>query len=240
MPFPAALVQVDVDAGRIGRNYPVREGVVADVGLFCDAMLAAGVSGGARDGTAAARAAVAGRQSEVAAHGFEPERELMHQLDLALPDDAIALCRSAYGMTEFPDEGPVVERAHVMDLARRLKEELGYLFFVYCTATHYPADEKTGAPDRTLVAYRVNRLPSADGRRLQSFPFRLWVPTGEATPSLVPIWAGADWQEREQFDLVGTVFEGHPDLRRIMMPEDWPGHPLRKEYAIETQHFPWR
>ena len=46
MPFPAALVQVDVDAGRIGRNYPVREGVVSDVGLFCDALLAAGVSGG--------------------------------------------------------------------------------------------------------------------------------------------------------------------------------------------------
>ena len=43
-----------------------------------------------------------------------------------------------------------------------------------------------------------------------------------------------------QFDLVGTIFEGHPDLRRIMMPEDWPGHPLRRDYAIDTAHFPWR
>ena len=84
-------MQVDIDAGRIGRNYPVREGIVADVGLFCDALLAAGVSGGARDGAAAARAAIAGRQSEVAAHGLEQERELMHQLDVALPDDAIVV-----------------------------------------------------------------------------------------------------------------------------------------------------
>jgi len=89
--FPERLVQVDLDPFRIGRNYPVREGVIADVGLFCEALLAAGVSGGARDGEAAARAAVAGRQSELAAHGFEPERELMHQLDAALPDDAIVV-----------------------------------------------------------------------------------------------------------------------------------------------------
>ena len=87
--FPDALAHVDVDPSRIGRNYPVREGVVADVGLFCDALLAGGVDAGSRDGAAEARAALAGRQSEVAAHGFEAERELMHQLDVALPADAL-------------------------------------------------------------------------------------------------------------------------------------------------------
>jgi acetolactate synthase I/II/III large subunit len=89
--FPEALVQVDLDPARIGRNYPVREGVVADVALFCRELLHAGVSAGERDAGAAARAALSGRQSEVAAHGFEPERELMRQLDLALPDDAIVV-----------------------------------------------------------------------------------------------------------------------------------------------------
>jgi acetolactate synthase-1/2/3 large subunit len=69
----------------------VCEGIVADVGLFCDALLATGISGGARDGAAAARAALSGRQSEVAAHGFAGERELMRQLDEALPDDAIVI-----------------------------------------------------------------------------------------------------------------------------------------------------
>ena len=58
--------------------------------------------------------------------------------------------------------------------------------------------------------------------------------------TLFPLFAGADWQEREQFDLVGVQFSGHPDLRRLMLPDDWEGHPLRKEYAIDTPHPPWR
>lgn len=49
-------------------------------------------------------------------------------------------------------------------------------------------------------------------------------------PSLTDLWANADWNEREIFDLFGVVFHGHPDLRRLMMPEDWEGHPLRKDY----------
>lgn len=158
---------------------------------------------------------------------------------MPLPADAAALCGERFGIAECPEEGPLVDRAQVLALARALKEELGFLYFVYCAAVHHPAKEDS--PDRTLVAYRVRRLPApAGGRPTETFPFRLWVPTGETTPSLAGVWAGADWQEREQFDLVGTVFAGHPDLRRIMMPEDWPGHPLRREYAIETPHFPWR
>lgn len=54
--------------------------------------------------------------------------------------------------------------------------------------------------------------------------------TAPSLPSLAELWANAEWNEREVFDLFGVVFHGHPDLRRIMMPEDWQGHPLRKDY----------
>lgn len=52
--------------------------------------------------------------------------------------------------------------------------------------------------------------------------------------SVVEIWPGADWHEREVYDLFGIVFEGHPDLRRILLPDDWIGHPLRKDYEDPT------
>jgi NADH-quinone oxidoreductase subunit C len=59
-------------------------------------------------------------------------------------------------------------------------------------------------------------------------------------PSLVELFAGADWQEREQYDLVGVRFAGHPDLRRLMMPENYVGHPLRRDFPIDAPCAPWR
>jgi NADH-quinone oxidoreductase subunit C len=58
--------------------------------------------------------------------------------------------------------------------------------------------------------------------------------------SLVDLYRGADWMERECYDMFGIVFDGHPDLRRILLPEDWDGYPLRKDYAVDTPHTPYR
>lgn len=151
---------------------------------------------------------------------------------MALAADVLALVRDRFGVEPGPDDALVVDRAQLPALARALKDELGFGFFVYCAAAHHPATAEL--PDRTLVEYRVRRLP------LEDVVLRVWVPTGETTPSLARVWVGADWQEREQYDLVGTVFADHPDLRRLMLPEDWEGHPLRRDYAIDTRHHPWR
>ncbi|PYN99525.1 MAG: NADH-quinone oxidoreductase subunit C, partial [Candidatus Rokuibacteriota bacterium] len=59
-------------------------------------------------------------------------------------------------------------------------------------------------------------------------------------PSLVPVYRGADWMERECYDMFGVVFDGHPDLRRILLSQDWEGYPLRKDYAVDTPHAPYR
>lgn len=151
---------------------------------------------------------------------------------MILSEDVLTLLRERFGFTEVPKLGLDVDRERIVALARALKEELGFGFLVYCAAAHYPA--KDPDPDRVLVEYRFRRFP------LEEIALRVWVPTGETTPSLAGVYAGADWQEREQYDLVGVVFSGHPDLRRIMLPEDWEGHPLRRDYAIDTRHHPWR
>lgn len=65
---------------------------------------------------------------------------------------------------------------------------------------------------------------------------RLKVPVSESDcsiDSVMPVWVGADWHERECYDLFGIEFRGHPDHRRILLPEDWEGHPLRKDYPVE-------
>ena len=58
--------------------------------------------------------------------------------------------------------------------------------------------------------------------------------------SLCPVWRGANWMERECYDMFGIRFDGHPDLRRILLPQDWEGYPLLKSYAVDTPHPPYR
>jgi NADH-quinone oxidoreductase subunit C len=65
-------------------------------------------------------------------------------------------------------------------------------------------------------------------------------PGATACPSLVSIYRGADWMEREAFDMFGITFTGHPDLRRILLPDDWQGHPLLKSYDVDTPYPPYR
>lgn len=63
---------------------------------------------------------------------------------------------------------------------------------------------------------------------------------GPAIDSVTPVWRGADWHEREVYDMFGIVFNGHPDLRRVLMPENWEGHPLRKDYPLKGPEKEWQ
>ena len=83
-------------------------------------------------------------------------------------------------------------------------------------------------PKRFSVSYHLLALGPEPARvRLQ-----VWLDDGEPVPSVVPVWPTADWHEREAYDLLGISFEGHPNPTRILMDDDWEGHPLRKDYPI--------
>lgn len=86
---------------------------------------------------------------------------------------------------------------------------------------------------RFEVVYNVYSI-----RHRNHIRIRAQVPEGDAKiDSVVPIWVGADWHERECYDMFGISFTGHTDLRRILMPEDWEGHPLRKDYPLKGPEF---
>ncbi len=86
-------------------------------------------------------------------------------------------------------------------------------------------------PRRFSVSYHLLRVVSGahEAPRLR---VQVWVEDGEPVPSVVSVWPTADWHEREAWDLMGIRIEGHPNLRRILMEDDWEGHPLRKDYPI--------
>ncbi len=106
------------------------------------------------------------------------------------------------------------------------------------------ADEKFDfLADLTAVDW-FDRQPRFDViLNLYSFPhnqrLRLKATVGESCPSVPSVWPGANWLERECYDMFGTRFEGHPNLKRILLPDEWKGYPLRKDYDILKQDTDW-
>jgi NADH-quinone oxidoreductase subunit B/C/D len=145
------------------------------------------------------------------------------------------------GVSPSAEPGPPlvpVER-HV-ELASRLKQ-LGYRQLVSIVSTHWLAGtgRKGKAPDEPEHFETIYLLRTVgSGSRLASWAVR--TAPGMPIPSLFTLFAGADWQEREQWDLVGVVFADHPDLRRLMMPENYQGHPLRRDFPADAPCAPWR
>ena len=109
------------------------------------------------------------------------------------------------------------------------KETLGCRFFSFLSATDWK--------DAGLEV--VAKLDNADANLSILVKSRLGAGV-TACASLVPVYRGANWMERECYDMFGIRFEGHPDLRRILLQDDWVGHPLLKSYAVDTPYPPYR
>jgi len=110
------------------------------------------------------------------------------------------------------------------DLAEYLKgdSDLAFDWLACLGGVDYVADEK--------MAVVVDLLSTVHGHR---FAVKVYVPRNDPkVPSVTDLWPAANWHERETFDLMGIVFEGHPDPRRILLADDWHGHPLRKDYVF--------
>ena len=148
------------------------------------------------------------------------------------PSDAAARVREAFGV-EAVVEGAVVTVSvspqHWLPLGRLARQVLGCIYFNWLSAVDWKQEGLE-------VVCRVENLDAGVALMLRT---RLG-PEQTRCPSLTSLWRGADWMERECFDMFGIVFDGHPDLRRILLPPDWEGYPLRKDYAVDTPHPPYR
>ena len=146
---------------------------------------------------------------------------------------AAALVDRFAGSTFFSSHGQSVvylDRAQLAEAAQYLRDEEQFTMCVDVTAVdHLVVGVRHIAPGVTAERYEVvaNFLSHARNRRIRVI---CEVPESDATvPSLTGVYPGTDFPERETFDLLGIHFDGHPDLTRILMPDDWVGHPLRKD-----------
>jgi NADH-quinone oxidoreductase subunit C len=152
----------------------------------------------------------------------------------------------------------VVERERLLEAARWLRDEAGFNFLSDVAAADYLGWDAPRAagywgdprgrdinspgswglqsqpepkPGRFSVSYHLLRVESgaSEAPRLR---LQVWCEDGEPVPSVVTVWPTADWHEREAWDMLGIAVEGHPELTRILMEDDWDGHPLRKDYPL--------
>ena len=142
----------------------------------------------------------------------------------------------------FPDavtEAVVFRNQSCMTLAKQsliavcefLKTNEGgaYVFLTDETAVDYPKRDKRFEITYQLYSFRLNN-------RLR---LKVMAAEGEQVPSVTRLWPAANWLEREVYDMFGVLYEGHPDLKRILLPDGWTGHPLRKDYDILKQDDAW-
>ncbi len=155
------------------------------------------------------------------------QMEIARQLEQRFPDEILEIY-------EYQRQvGILVRRQRIIEICRYLKEtpELR-LDHLMCLCG---VDNLKRPDNENLLRFEVVYNLYSVGHR-HSIKLRAQIP--EETPeidSVTPVWCGADWPERECYDLMGIRFKGHPDIRRILLPDTWEGHPLRKEYPLRGE-----
>ena len=148
------------------------------------------------------------------------------------PDQARALITERFGSAQVEGGAPIVATVPVDEwvaFAAFARNELRCRFFSFLTAVDW---KEQGLE----VVARVDNLDD----NVSLFMKTRLGPGVSTCPSLTSVYSGANWMERECYDMFGIRHEGHPDLRRILLSDDWEGHPLLKSYAVDTPHPPYR
>lgn len=156
-------------------------------------------------------------------------------------EQAVEIARSRFGdavirVTIHAGQTTIdVKREVAHGLLKALRDEAGFDFLQDIAGLDYL---NLGEPERFAVAYHLYSYAAKEIVRVKA-----WVPEEDPTiDSVHDLWHSANWAEREAYDMVGIRFKGHPDLRRILMPDAYEGHPLRKDYPLtgrgERMNFP--
>jgi NADH-quinone oxidoreductase subunit C len=156
---------------------------------------------------------------------------IIDAISRALPGDP-----SRFASAESLDGMPtiLVAREHLVEASRVLRSspELGFALLADIAGVDYYPRE----PRFELVYILACLGVSGFGDTPKRLRMKVRVPGADPrVPSVGEVWASANWAEREIFDLFGVQFDGHPDLRRILMPDDWEGFPLRKDYPVQIK-----
>ncbi len=147
--------------------------------------------------------------------------DVADNLERAYPDFADAIERVVIDRGELTLH---IKRERLVEVAKILRDILKFEMCMGVSGVHYPSDT-----NRELHAvYPLLSITKNQRIRLEVSVADL----DPHIPSLVEVWAGNNWHERETFDMFGIIFDGHPGLTRILMPDDWEGHPQRKDYSL--------
>jgi NADH-quinone oxidoreductase subunit C len=121
------------------------------------------------------------------------------------------------------DQAAIVSREQILKIAKRLKEEYGFLQMMDALGHDRMERKERFEVTYNLRNHKTNQRIFLKVRCDERDPH---------VPSLVPVWSGCNWHEREAYDMFGIIFDGHPDLRRMYMPEDFEYYPLRKDFPL--------